>query len=84
MKIESEIKNIKKRNKRVEVDKAWELSKTRKVIIAILTYIVIAVFMWSAGIENPLLNAIVPAVAFVLSTLSLPFFKKYWIKKTQP
>jgi hypothetical protein len=79
MKVENEVRNIKKRNKRVEADKAWEVSKTRKLIIAILTYGVIVVFFWSAGIEKPFLNAIVPAVAFVLSTFTLPFFKKYWI-----
>jgi len=81
MKIETEVRKIKARNKRVEADKAWETSIIRKVIITILTYIVIAVFMWSAKIEKPLLNAIIPTVAFVLSTLTLPFFKKYWIKK---
>jgi hypothetical protein len=84
MKLETEIKNIKKRNQRVEADKAWETSITRKLLIFILTYIVIAVFLWSANVENPLFNSIVPAVAFVLSTLTLPFVKKYWINKTQP
>ncbi|MBT7063019.1 hypothetical protein HN924_03565 [Candidatus Woesearchaeota archaeon] len=81
MKIELEIKKIKERNKKVESDKAWEISITRKVLIGVLTYIVIAVFLWSADIPDPWLNAIIPAVAFVLSTLTLPFFKKYWIKK---
>jgi hypothetical protein len=81
MKIEKEVRSIKKRNKRVESDKAWEVSKTRKVIIAVLTYIVIVVFFWSADIEKPFLNAIVPSVAFVLSTFTLPFFKKYWINR---
>ncbi len=83
MKIETEIKNIKSRNKRVEADKAWETSNTRRLIISIFTYIVVVVFMWSAGIEKPLINAVIPAVAFVLSTLSISFLKEHWKKKFQ-
>ena len=37
MELEKEIEEIKKRNIRVEKDKAWETSFTRKVCIAILT-----------------------------------------------
>ena len=44
MNIEEEIKNIKERNKRVELDKKWETSLTRKVCIAILTYIVVVIY----------------------------------------
>jgi len=76
-----ELLAIKQRNARVEADKSWETSKTRKVIIVILTYIVIVLFFFSAGLPNPLANAIVPTVAFVLSTASLPWFKKVWLKR---
>jgi hypothetical protein len=78
--LEKELRKIKSRNQRVEDDKAWETSITRKVLIGVLTYIVIAVFLWSANIQDPWLNAIIPAVAFVLSTLTLPFFKNLWLK----
>ena len=78
--VEKEIKLIKERNLRVEANKAWEVSKTRKVLIAIFTYIVIVLFFWSMGLPSPFVNAIVPTLGFVLSTLSLPYFKKYWIK----
>jgi len=81
MNIENEIKAIKERNKRVEANKAWEVSKTRKVLIAIFTYILIVLFFWFAGLTNPFVNAIVPTVGFVLSTLSLPYFKNYWVRK---
>ena len=30
---------------------------------------------------KPFLGAIVPAIGFVLSTLSIPVFKKWWINK---
>ena len=37
MDFEHEIQKIHERNKKVELDKAWETSKTRKVSIAVLT-----------------------------------------------
>lgn len=78
--IKKEIIKIKERNKAVELNKAWETSFFRKVIIAILTYIIIVLFFLVAELPNPLVNPIVPTIGFVLSTLSLPLFKKFWIK----
>ncbi len=73
-----EIEAIKRRNERVEADKAWETSLSRKIIIAFLTYIVIVLFFFSAALPNPFVNAIVPTLGFILSTLSLPFLKSVW------
>jgi len=78
--LESEINLIKKRNKRVEADKAWETSWTRKFLIIILTYVLVVLFFYFAGLPNPLINSIVPTAAFLLSTLTLPLFKSIWIK----
>lgn len=78
--LEKEIDLIKQRNKKVEGDKAWETSWMRKTIISLFTYIVIAIFFSFAGVVNPFVNAIVPALAFILSTASLPFFKDLWLK----
>lgn len=75
-----EIDKIRERNKRVEVDKAWETSTSRKIILALFTYIVIALFFLAAGLPKPFVNSIVPAAAFVVSTLSMPFFKKMWLQ----
>ena len=79
MNIKKEIEIIKQRNKRVEADKAWETSLARKIIIAVLTYIVIVVFFYFAGLPKPFTNSIVPTLAFILSTLTLPFFKRLWL-----
>ncbi|MFA6073103.1 MAG: hypothetical protein WC758_03250 [Candidatus Woesearchaeota archaeon] len=79
MKAEQKIKAIEERNKRVELDKAWETSWTRKIIISILTYVVIVLFFIFANLPKPFVNSIVPTVGFVLSTLSLSFFKKMWL-----
>ncbi len=77
--LEQEINEIKERNARVEKDKAWETSWARRIILLILTYLVIVVFFLFAKLPNPFINAIVPAVAFVISTLTLSFFKKAWL-----
>ncbi len=71
---------IEQRNKKVEMDKAWETSWARKIIIAVLTYITIVLFFFVAKLPKPFLNSIIPTAGFVLSTLSLPYFKKLWIK----
>lgn len=78
--IEKEVENIKQRNKRVEDDKAWEASYTRRALLMIFTYLAIGVYLRAVGISQPWLNAIVPTVAFWLSTLTLPFFKRLWLK----
>jgi hypothetical protein len=76
--LEREIQKINERNRRVESDKAWETSKTRKLIIAVFTYLAIALYMQAINLPSPWLNAIVPTVGFLLSTLTFPFFKRLW------
>ncbi len=80
-KIEKEIKEIKNRNKKVEADKAWETSKTRKALIAIITYLTIVSFFIVANLPNPFVNSIVPTAGFLLSTLGLGIFKKFWLER---
>ncbi|PIN87581.1 hypothetical protein COV12_03100 [Candidatus Woesearchaeota archaeon CG10_big_fil_rev_8_21_14_0_10_32_24] len=69
------------RNKRVESDKAWETSYTRRSIIAAITYLIVVWFLYLINAPTPWLNAFVPTAGFVLSTLTLPFFKKWWLRK---
>ena len=40
MSLEKELEKIKKRNKRVEADKAWEISKFRTFIVLLFTYLI--------------------------------------------
>ena len=77
--MKKEIESIKERNKRVEADKAWETSKTRRAIIALMTYFVIVIFLYAIGVPEPWFVALVPTIGYMLSTLTLPFFKKFWI-----
>jgi hypothetical protein len=80
-KLQEEIAEIQARNERVEKDKAWETSWFRKILIAILTYGVIVIFFFFAELPEPFINAIVPAVAFLLSTMSVSVFKKWWLER---
>ena len=75
-----EIDNIKSRNTRVETDKVWESSLTRRVLLVIFTYLSISLYLkFILGIE-PWLNAVIPSLGFLLSTLTLSFFKSLWLK----
>ena len=78
--LEREIEKIKERNMRVEADKTWETSHTRRILLVIFTYAAIGFYLQAINVPQPWLNAIVPAIAFMLSTLTLPFFKKLWMK----
>lgn len=78
--LEKEIEQIKERNLRVEIDKKWETSFTRRILLIIFTYLAIGIYLNAININNPWLNAIVPAIAFLLSTLTLPFFKRLWMR----
>ena len=81
MDIEKEIREIQARNKRVEADKAWEISSFRKFVIVLLTYFLLVIFLKSVRIGNPWLNAIVPSIGFFLSTITLPIVKRWWVGK---
>lgn len=79
--IEKRLTAIENRNKQVELDKAWETSYFRRILLIISTYLSIALYMWVIGVDRPWLNAVIPSLAFLLSTLTLPFFKNWWIRK---
>lgn len=80
MNLEERVTNIEQRNKKVEEDKAWETSWTRKGLIALFTYLAIAGYLAFIVHINPWINAIVPTVGFLLSTLTLSWFKSLWEK----
>jgi preprotein translocase subunit SecF len=80
-----EIQLIKARNERVEIDKAWEVSWTRRFIITVITYIVASVWLWVISEPNIFPKAVVPTAGYLLSTISIPHIKKLWVdsqKKT--
>lgn len=78
MNIESRIKKIEERNQRVETDKAWEVSITRRGFIAVVTYVFSVWYLSAIGADQVWLYALIPAAGYVLSTLSLPWIRRQW------
>ncbi len=81
METEQRFKEIEKRNKRVEADKAWETSTFRVITITLTTYIIATIVMFLIGVVKPWLGALIPTLGYYLSTRSLPILKERWIKK---
>lgn len=76
-----EIRAIKERNKRVELDKKWETCWTRKICIMVLTYIIVVIYSYLIRENNNIfLSSLVPVIGFTLSTLSLKYVRKFWEK----
>jgi hypothetical protein len=73
------IEQLESRNKRVEADKAWETSWTRKVLIMALTYVVVISYLHFVVHINPWINGFVPVIGYFLSTLTISAVKKHWI-----
>lgn len=82
-KLTKRIEALEARNKRVELDKAWETSGTRRAAIIVVTYLVVLGFLVIIKNDKPFINAIVPSLGFFLSTLVVSGLKKSWIKAKQ-
>jgi hypothetical protein len=79
--LNKEVEKLQDRNKRVEGDKAWEQSWSRRILIAVITYIAVAAFFVFAKLPDPYSNAIIPTLAYTLSTISAPKVKHWWINR---
>ncbi|MBI4449974.1 hypothetical protein HY634_02865 [Candidatus Uhrbacteria bacterium] len=79
--MERRIAAIEHRNRRVELDKAWETSAVRRMIIFVSTYLVLGLYLWAIAVPRPWLNAIVPAVGFMLSTFVLAPARRRWERR---
>jgi len=76
--LEKRVEKIEARNRQVETGKAWETSWTRRILVAVFTYLAIALYLKFIVHIDPWINAIVPTTGFLLSTLTLPWFRKMW------
>ena len=81
MDLKKRIEDIEKRNKKVELDKSWETSLTRKICIIILTYVIVIVYSYLIRkYDYIFLTSLVPVIGFTLSTLSLKAIRNIWEK----
>lgn len=78
--LEQRVSEIEERNERVEQDKAWEISWTRRLLVAALTYVVVTTYLLVINNDAPFMNATVPAAGYLLSTLVLKTVRNYWQK----
>lgn len=78
--MEERVSKIEERNRNVEADKVWETSWARRILLALFTYLAIGLYLQAIEIQSPWQSAIVPSIGFLLSTLTLPFFKNLWMK----
>ncbi|HLD01975.1 MAG TPA: hypothetical protein VJC10_03815 [Patescibacteria group bacterium] len=79
--LREEVEKIHQRNRRVEADKAWEISFTRSFFIAVSTYFLIFFFLVLTNADRPFLNAFLAAAGYLLSTFSYGVLKKWWLER---
>jgi len=79
--LEDGVQAIEERNARVEADKAWEGSWYRRLLLASAMYATAVLFLWSSNAEAFWFQSLVPAGAYILSTLTLPWLKRRWVGK---
>lgn len=79
--LEERIAALEARNKRVESDKGWETSWTRKIAIMILTYLTVVSYLHFVVHIAPWINAAVPVIGYLLSTLTISLLKNWWVNK---
>lgn len=77
--IEDRLSLIEARNKKVENDKAWETSWVRRLSIVALTYLVVAFYLRFVVHISPWINALVPVIGYLLSTLTISILKQHWL-----
>lgn len=78
--LSSEIEKIIERNKKVEQDKAWEISWTRKIIISVLTFFFIAWILFLTGTDEVVMWSLISTIGFIISTTALKPVRKIWEK----
>jgi hypothetical protein len=76
---EHRLSTIEQRNQRVETDKAWEISWTRRGSIAAITYICAFILLNILGHDGAWKHALIPVMGYILSTHSLPAVKEIWL-----
>lgn len=74
--LEERVARLEARNRRVEADKAWETSWTRRLALMMLIYIIVVFYLKFVVHIDPWINALVPVIGYCLSTLTISFLKK--------
>jgi hypothetical protein len=79
----TEVRKISARNRKVEQEKRWETSWTRRLFITMMTYVVVLTYLYIVDNPSPWINALVPAAGYLLSTLALGWLRELWRKNIE-
>lgn len=79
--LEERVVALEARNQRVEADKDWETSWIRRGSIALLTYLTMVMYLHFVIHINPWLNALVPVMGYLLSTLTISLLRQTWLSR---
>lgn len=76
--LEERVEKLEARNRRVEGNKAWETSWTRRLSIMVLIYLTIVFYLHFVIHINPWINGLVPVIGYFISTLTVSKLKDIW------
>jgi len=79
--VEERIAQLEARNRRVEGDKAWETSWTRRLSIMLLVYMTVVFYLHFVVHINPWINGLVPVLGYFVSTLTVGLLKQRWLDR---
>ncbi|MEA3248795.1 MAG: hypothetical protein U9Q03_00360 [Patescibacteria group bacterium] len=79
--IEQRLAAIEERNRRVETDKAWEMSRFRVGALLVMTYIIASIVFWLIGVKDFYTSAFIPTIGYFISVQTLPILKRWWLKR---
>ncbi|HEY5442617.1 MAG TPA: hypothetical protein VIJ68_03700 [Candidatus Saccharimonadales bacterium] len=79
--LEERVAKLEARNRRVEGDKAWEVSWARRLSIMLLIYITIVFYLHFVIHINPWVNGLVPVIGYFVSTFTVSLLKRRWLAR---
>jgi len=79
--LEQRTASLEARNRRVEADKAWETSWTRRLALMALTYLTVVFYLHYVVHINPWINALVPVLGYFVSTLTLSVLRHRFVDR---
>ena len=78
--LEARVAALEERNRAKDANKSWETSWARFTVVCALTYALVALYMWAAGLKPLWLNAVVPAAAYAISTITIAPAQRAWAR----
>ncbi|HXE10167.1 MAG TPA: hypothetical protein VN554_01955 [Verrucomicrobiae bacterium] len=74
--LEERVAKLEARNRRVEADKAWETSWTRRLVLMALIYLTVIFYLRFVVHIDPWINGLVPVLGYFVSTLTITFLRQ--------